>query len=69
MSLDSTWAVSEEQIAIVEDAKSHSKNRRDRRQLVFWLRQTRDFEACGAVRSREIRAKRKGESFFRATRG
>jgi len=33
----------EEQITIVEEAKSHEKNRRVRRQLRFWSRETRDF--------------------------
>jgi hypothetical protein len=33
----------EEQIAIVEEAASHVKNRRRRRQLRFWSHETRDF--------------------------
>jgi len=35
----------EEQITIVEEAKSHEKNRRDRHRLVFWRRWTRDFRS------------------------
>jgi hypothetical protein len=33
----------EEQIAIVEEAKSHVKHRRSRRPLIAWWRVTRDF--------------------------
>jgi len=35
----------EERIAIVEDAKSHEKNRRSRRQLIFRRRETRDLRS------------------------
>jgi len=49
----------EEQIAIVEEAKSHAKDRRNRRPLFAWWRQTRDFRSLPRrFRSGENRAKR-----------
>jgi len=48
----------EDQITIVEEAKSHGKSRRSRRRQDFWWRWTRDFRSLPhRFRTPESRAK------------